>query len=139
LRARGLPMSKQQATRAIRSLIQLFHEQCHSVWLLRNQHLHGTDPVNTTSYKHLHLLAQIQELYEAAPLMMTHDRDIFAFPQELRKLQSTSMLTAFYQHAKPIVETSLKEAAQQLPDFRPINDYFRPLIPAALFDVTLGR
>jgi hypothetical protein len=32
----------------------------HSLWLLRNQHLHGTDPNNTTtSYKHLHLLAHI--------------------------------------------------------------------------------
>jgi hypothetical protein len=46
LRARGLPSSQQEATRAIRSLIQLFHEQCHSVvGLLRNQHLHGTDPL----------------------------------------------------------------------------------------------
>jgi hypothetical protein len=139
LHARGLPSSKQESTRAIRSLIQLFHEQCHSVWLLRNQHLHGTDPANTTSYKHLHLLAQIQELYDAAPLMMTHDRDIFAFPRELRNLQSTSMITTFYQHEKTIVETSLKEAAQQPPDFRPIDDYFRPIIPAALFDVILGR
>jgi hypothetical protein len=137
--ARGLPSSQQEATRAICSLIQLFNEQCHSVWLLRNQHLHGTYPTNTTSYKHLHLLAQIQELYDAAPLMMSHDCDIFTFPQELRKLQSTSILTAFYRHAKPIVGTSLKQAAQQPPDLRPIDDYFCPLILAALFNVILGR
>jgi hypothetical protein len=71
--------------------------------------------------------------------MMPHDRDIFAFPPELQKLQSTSTLKAFYQHAKPIVETSLKEAAMQPPDFRPIDEHFRPIIPAALFDVILGR
>jgi hypothetical protein len=139
LRARGLPSSQQEATRAIRSLIQLFREQCHSVWLLRNQHLHGTNPMNTTSYKHLHLLAQIQELYDAAPLMMLHGGDIFAFPQDLCKLQSTSMLTAFYRHAKPTMETSLKQATQQPPYYRPIDDHFRPLIPAALFDVIIGR
>jgi hypothetical protein len=140
LRARRLPSSQQEARRAIRTLIQLFHEQCHSVWLLRNQHLHGADPMNTTSsYKHLHLLAQIQELYDAAPLMLINDREIFAFPQELRKLQSTSILTAFYLQAKPIVETSLKQAAGIPPDFRPIDTYFRPLIPAAFFDVILGR
>jgi hypothetical protein len=45
----------------------MFHDQCHVVWLLRNQHLRDmTDPENTTSYMHSHLLAQIQELYDAA-------------------------------------------------------------------------
>jgi hypothetical protein len=38
-----------------------------------------------------------------------------------------------------IVETRLKEAAQQHPNFRPIDNYFRPLIPAALFDIIIGR
>jgi hypothetical protein len=71
--------------------------------------------------------------------MMLHDWDIFAFPQELCKLQSTSILTAFYRHAQPIVEMSLKQAAQLPPNFRPIDDYFRPLIPAALFGVILGH
>jgi hypothetical protein len=71
--------------------------------------------------------------------MLIHDREIFAFPQELRKLQSTWILTAFYWQAKPIVETSLKQAAALPPDFRPIDTYFRLLIPAALFDVILGR
>jgi hypothetical protein len=84
------------------------HEQCHTVWLLRNQHLHGTDLNNTTSsYKHLHLLAQIQELYDTIPHMAHHDRAVFAFPMEFRRLQCTSALTAFYQHAKPITEQSI--------------------------------
>jgi hypothetical protein len=127
--------------KSTRSLIQLFHEQCHSVWLLSNQHLHGTNPTNTPSYlyKHLHLLAQIQELYgRSTPNVDTRSGNL-RVPQELRKLQSTSILTDFYRHAKPIVETSLKQAAQLPPDFRPIDAYFRPLIPAALSDVILGR
>jgi hypothetical protein len=49
------------------------------------------------------------------------------------------MLTAFYQHTKPIVETSIQDAAKQNNAFRPIDGYFRPLIPANLFNVILGR
>jgi hypothetical protein len=134
----GLPRSKHEAARAVRSPALMFHDQCHVVWLLRNQHLHGTDPANTTSYIHSHLLAQINELYDAAPNMMVHDHDMFSFPIELRTLQST--LKTFYQHAKPIVEISLKEALDFGPSFRRINDHFRPLIPAFLFDILiLGR
>jgi hypothetical protein len=110
LQAVGLPRDPNEASRAIRSLIVAFHNHCHSVWLLRNQHLHGTDPKNTTSYKHIHLLAQIQDLYDAVPPMMSHDQAIFEFPLESKKLQSTATLLAFYQHAKPIVAKSLEDA-----------------------------
>jgi hypothetical protein len=109
------------------------------VWLLHNQHLHGTDPFNTTSYKHSHLLAQITELYEAAPHMMVHDRYLFTFPLDFRALQSTATLKAFYRHAKPIVETSIKNALNFGPAFRHINDHFPPVIPAYLFNILLGR
>jgi hypothetical protein len=140
LQARGLPRSQNKATRAIRSLILTMHNQCHTVWLLQNQHLHGTDPNNTTtSYKHLHLLDQIQELYDALPFMMAHDRDVFAVSMEFRRLQSTAALVAFYQHAKPIPEQSMEDAPKLGRNFRHINDYFRPVIPAALFDIILGR
>jgi hypothetical protein len=135
----GLPRSKHEVARAMRSLALMFHDQCHAVWLLRNQHLHGTNPANTTSYINSHLLAQIHELYEAAPNMMVHDRDLFSFPVKLRALQSTATLKYFYQHAKPIVEVSLEEALDFGPSFRRINDHFRPLIPVFLFDIILGR
>jgi hypothetical protein len=137
LQAVGLPRALNEASRAIRSLIVAFHNHCHSVWLLRNQHLHGTDPKNTTSYKHLHLLAQIQDLYDAVPHMMSHDRAIFEFPLESRKLQSTATLLVFYQHAKPIVAKSLEDAAHLGAQFRTIDHHFRPLIPLALFDAIL--
>jgi hypothetical protein len=135
LQAVGLPHALHEASRAIRSLMVSFHDHCHSVWLLRNEHLHGTDPRNSTSSKHLHLLAQIQYLYEAVPQMMSHDRDIFAFPFESRKLQSTSTLLAFYQHAKPIVAQSLKNAATLGAQFRTIDQHFRPLIPLAILNL----
>jgi hypothetical protein len=62
-------------------------------------------------------------------------RDIFAFPMEVRALQSSSTLQGFYSRAKPIVETSIKEALNIGPPFRRINDHFRPLIPVVLFDM----
>jgi hypothetical protein len=139
LKTLGLPSSRHEATRAIRSMILLGHEQCHAIWLLHNNHLHGSDPNNLTCYKHLHLLAQIHELYEAVPFMMTYDRPIFVFPFDCRKLQSASLLKAFYLHAKPIAELSIKQASQLGPLFQPITSYFRPTIPAHLFDIILGR
>jgi hypothetical protein len=107
------------------------------VWLLWNQHLQGTDPQNATSYKHLHLLAQIQELYGAAPHMMSHDRAIFEIPFESPKLQSTSTLLAFYKQAKLIVDTSLEEASTFGALFQTIDQHSRPLIPQALFDIII--
>jgi hypothetical protein len=112
LRVVGLPHQKYEAARALCLLITAFHDQCHVVWLLHNQHLHGTDPQNTTSYKHLHLLAQIRELYDTEQYMMAHDRDVLAFPFECRHLQSTATLKSFYQHAKPIVEQSIEDASK---------------------------
>jgi hypothetical protein len=135
----GLPCSQHEASRAIQSLILLVHDQCHVVWLLRNQHLHSTDPSNTTSYKHSHLLAQITELYEAAPHMMVHDRDLFTFSLDFRALQSMATLKAFHSHGKPSVKTSIKDALNFGPVFRRTNDHFRPVIPAYLFDIILGR
>jgi hypothetical protein len=124
LQARGLPRrSQNEASRAIRSLILTMHDRCHTVWLLRNQHLHGTDLNNTTtSYKHLHLLAQIQELYDVLPHMMTHNRDVFAFPMEFRCLQSTAALTAFYHHAKTIAEKIIEDALKLGRNVRHIHD-----------------
>jgi hypothetical protein len=140
----GLPSSQNEATRSIHSLILVTcHDQCHAVWLLRNQHLHRTTPRNTTTpYKNVHLLAQIQELYDASPHMMTphHEREIFAFPMECWQLESAATLTSFYRHAKPIAEKSIKDVLHFGRNFRRINGHFCPLlIPTTLFDVILGR
>jgi hypothetical protein len=90
--ASELPHSRNQAANGIKAVVIQLLEQCHTCWLLHNSHLHGTDPNNTCSYKHLHLLAQVTELYEAAPFMPTADRDIFEIPVESRQGQSKSTL-----------------------------------------------
>jgi hypothetical protein len=76
LTQRKLPWDKHQAASGIQALIKSLLEQVHSVWLLHNEHVQGTDPLQQLSYKQLHVLAQIRELYAAAPLMLGSDRDI---------------------------------------------------------------
>jgi hypothetical protein len=119
------------------------HDFCHALGLLRNSHLHGKAPGASTSYKHLHLLAQIKELYDSAPHMLAHDCDIFSIPFDNRRLQSTRTLRTYYTFAKPIVEKSIKEAQDFGTTFRRINDYFHPApppdIPIEIFEIILGN
>jgi hypothetical protein len=84
------------------------------------------------------ILTQIHELYEAVPHMMRHNRPIFDFPFDGRKLQSTALLKVVYLHAKPIVEVSLQQASQLGPLFQAITSYFPPIIRVHLFEVILG-
>jgi hypothetical protein len=124
----------------MKTFIRHCHDFCHTLWLLHNSHLHGKANGASTSYKHLHLLAQLEELYECAPHMISQDRDIFSLPFDDRRLQSTSTLRAFYTFAKPIVEKSIKEAQDFGTAFRRI-DYFGPAppIPPEIFDIILGN
>jgi hypothetical protein len=72
--ARDLPCDKQQADRWMKAIIRHCHDFCHTLWLLRNSHLHGKAANASTSYKHLHLLAQLDELHPCAPHMLAQDR-----------------------------------------------------------------
>jgi hypothetical protein len=132
-----LPRDKHQAASGIHALIASLLEQVHSVWLLRNEHLHGTDPVQQHSYKRLHLLSQIRELYDSSPLMLAGDRDILSFPFHRRQTQTTRSLQNFFSWAKPMVDNSIHVANDLGSRFRRIDDYFRPTIPPELFDVIL--
>jgi hypothetical protein len=136
--AHDLPHSHDQASRAIKAIILQLLEKCHECWLLWNAHLHGTNPRATCSYKQLHLLAQVTELYESAPYMLAADRDIFEIPLEARQNQAKSTLQAFYSWAKSVVALSMAKAREMGTHFRSIDQYFRPRIPQELFDVILG-
>jgi hypothetical protein len=138
LTALDLPHSRNQAARGIKAIILQLLERCHTCWLLRNTHLHGTDPLQNTSYKHIHLLAQVTEQYESAPFMISLDRDIFEIPIEQRQLQSNSTLQAFYTWAQPVVKVSIAAKALEMGEhFRTIDQYFHPLTPPAIFDIIL--
>jgi hypothetical protein len=134
---RGLPNQRHEAVTGIKAMVTALLSQVHSTWLLRNEHLHGTDPLQQSSYKRLHLLAQIRELYDAAPLMLVGDRDILAFSFDRRQVQNTETLHTFYVWAKPLVDHSIHVANELGSRFRRIDDYFRPVIPPELCDVIL--
>jgi hypothetical protein len=102
LRAIDQPVGHHQASRGIKAIITQTLEQCHCTWLLRNEHLHGTSPCQPHSYTHLHLLAQVTELYDTAPMMLVRDRDIFEVPLKDRRNQTKATLQSFYSSAKPI-------------------------------------
>jgi hypothetical protein len=138
LRFRNLPRDRHQAASGIQALLTVILFQVHLTWLLRNEHLHGTDPLQQGSYKRLHLLAQLRELYDSAPLMLAGDRDILVlFSFERRQAQSTATLRAFYKWAKPLVNNSIHDANELGSRFRQIDSYFRPTVPPKLFDVIL--
>jgi hypothetical protein len=132
-----LPSDKHQAASGIHALIASLLEQVHSVWLLCNEHLHGTDPLQQHSYKRLHLLVQIRELYDSAPLMLAGDRDILSFPFHHRQTQTTRSLERFSIWAKPVVDNIIHVVNDLGSRFRRIDDYFRPTIHPELFDVIL--
>jgi hypothetical protein len=137
LLALKLPRDKHQAASGIHALITSLLEQVHSMWLLRNEHLHGTDPLQHHSYKRLHLLAQIREFYDAAPLMLAGDRDILSLAFAHHQEQTTRSLRAFFTWAKPLVDNIIHVANDLGSRFRRIDSYFRPTIPQELFDVIL--
>jgi hypothetical protein len=137
LRAQNLPRDRNQANSATNALITAIILQVHTCWLLRNEHLHGMDPLHHTSYKKLHLFAQIRELYDSTPLMMAEDRDILAFPFEHPHLQSTPALGTLFTWANSLVAKSISDANELGSHFRHIDNYFRPLIPPELFDIIL--
>ena len=136
LTARSLPSSRNQATNAICQLMLQFHTFTHELWLIRNSHLHGTTLCGNIPYKHLHLVAQITELYDARPHMLQSDRDlVLSTPLDVVTAMPTNALKMFYYYTKPLVERSLKQAAAFGPSFRRMHDYFPLRIPPELHNV----
>ena len=130
------------ATAVVTQLFQFGH----MLWLLRNEHLHGSSKFcGSQSFKHLHLLSQVDDIYAAEPLMLCGDRaKVLSVPLYIRKWQSTQELQTFVRWAKPIVATSCRDAAKlDLGDnFKLIDSYFPrvpPPVPERLWDAILGR
>jgi hypothetical protein len=136
----GHPCHKNQATTALKSWSTTIFQSVHDLWLLRNTHLHGSDPTSLHSYKRIQLLLEIAALYANKGKMLASDRDILSKPLEHWDDQSTTSLRSFLAFAKPVAQISLKQAADMGANFRPINDYFRPPIPQHIMDaICLNR
>jgi hypothetical protein len=138
---RNLPRSKNQAFLCIRSLVVKIFDSWFHLWLLRNSHLHGTSANNLHSYRRLQLLREIWDLYDSAPSMLRHDRDIFRHDYESFLEVPERALLSFVKFAKPVVKRSQKQAAKLGPNCRAITDYFHyvaPEIPPHIVAAILG-
>ena len=138
---RKLPRSKNQAFLCIRSLVVKIFDSWFHLWLLRNSHLHGTSANNLHSYRRLQLLREIRDLYDSAPSMLRHDRDIFRHDYKSFLDVPEKALLSFVKFAKPVVHRSQKQAAKLGPNCRAITDYFNyvaPEIPPHVFAAILG-
>jgi hypothetical protein len=125
----NLPRSKNQAFLCLRSLVvSIFHSWFH-LWLLRNSHLHGTSVTNLHSYRRLQLLREIRDLYDSAPSMLRHDRDIFRHEYDSFLDVPERALKSFIQFATPVVNRSKKQASTLGPNCRAITDYFHSVPP----------
>ena len=137
---RKLPNNRQQAFTAIKALLNLTWEHLHSLWLLRNEHLHGIHESNHPPYVRTHLLTRIAVLYRQRDDMLPADRDIFSISLEARQAQNTSTLRAFYGWAAPIVTASIRDARFLGNRGQKITNYFQraiPPVPPWIHDVIL--
>jgi hypothetical protein len=111
----------------------------HSIWLLWNEHLHGTPSIPLHSIKHLQLLTKILSLYNMAPSMLASDHAIFDYPLAKRQKHLSTLLRNFLHFASPIIKCSINKAKIIGTCSKPINTYFGPRfpIPPSLYDVIL--
>ena len=139
LRFRNLPRNKNQSLSTMKSISSIIFSALSELWLLRNSHLHDADGKSLPSYKQSQLLLEIESLYASAPLMLASDRDIFKFPFDERRTHTTNQLRRFLSHARPVVQISIKQAKDMGKNFKPINEYFPPVIPQHVTDAILLR
>ena len=123
------PRKHQQASSLMKAIHSELFSTVHSLWLQRNEHLHGTLPTQLHSIKRLHLLAQISDLYDSAPCMLSTDRRLFELPLRDRQKHSTSSLRNFILLAAPLVKRSIRDADQLGSHSQPITSYFGPRFP----------
>jgi hypothetical protein len=138
---RRLPRGKNQAFLCIRSLVVTIYDSWFHLWLLRNSHLHGSSAHNLHSYRRLQLLREIRDLYDSAPSMLRHDRDIFRHEYDSFLDVPDRALLSFVKFAKPVVQRSQKQATKLGPNCRTITDYFDyipPEIPPHVVAAILG-
>jgi hypothetical protein len=88
-------------------------------------------------YKHTQLLVEIQDLYDQQPQMLAADRRLFTKPYEYWIGQPTSQLKTFLQRMRATVKASIAQADDLGAHFRPIDAYFPPAIPPAIFAAIL--
>jgi hypothetical protein len=70
--------------------------------------------------------------------MLAADRSLFTEEYDYWLTQPNSQLLTFIKRMKTTVKVSVAQAADMGSNFRSIDPYFSPLVPAHLFDIVLG-
>jgi hypothetical protein len=139
LRFRHLPRNKNQSLTTMKLLSSTLFGALHEMWLLRNSHLHDTNGTSLHSYHHSQLLHEIESLYDLAPLMLASDQSIFNYPLAQRQTHNTNQLRNFLSFARPVVQISIDQAKNMGANFKPVDAYFRPVIPQHVINAILGN
>lgn len=122
-----LPSKKNQAFRGLKLIMKCILDHIHSLWLLRNSHMHGKSSFSD-SFNHSILLAEVKRLYDQSSRMLEKDRAIFHVPfQTCADFHSTAQLKYFLSFAKPIIQTSIREASNIKSKKETLYAYF-PLV-----------
>jgi hypothetical protein len=139
LKLNNYPRTKDQVAAALGALLSYLLDFAYPVWLQRNTVLHGDDSTTKLlSYSHTQLLLDIQDLYDQSDSMLAADRSLFTKPYDYWITQPTTQLLTFLKRMKPTVKVSVAQAADMGANFRSIDSYSPPLVPAHLFDLILG-
>ena len=119
-----LPSKRNQAFQGVKHIARCITEFVHSLWLLRNTHLHGKSSFSQ-SFNHSQLLLEVKILYDKSPLMLAQDRDIFHVRyQDRADYHSTAQLKYFIKFATPIINRSIRDANQQKSKKATLHVYF---------------
>ena len=122
-----LPSTRNEANTCMTQITIYIYNYIHSLWLLRNSHVHDTDLNQVNSYRRIQLLHEIEQMYEQQPLMLHSDRDLFALPMSHRQTyHSVKQLRYFIQETKPIIKQSIEDAKRLGNKHRKITWYFTP-------------
>ena len=129
------PSSRNEASRAITACITILHQHVRDIWDSRNTDLHGKDRQTQHSFKRLHLLQQIRDLYNSRhQILPGDDGAIFGRTSlEQRLSHDNQQIARWLSHALPRAHRSKRDAAATaLAGQTFIHDFFHRTRPPEL-------
>ena len=109
---------------AITQIGRLLLQVPHQLWDIRNSEAHAPPTQESPGFRRLHLLSQVESLYDKEDKVLYIDRHFFNTPFTEMKTKSNTHLKQFYAYYSPLVTKSIECALDMGPNFKPINTYF---------------
>ena len=123
----NLPRDRNQSRQGIVALGRLLTNHVATLWSIRNQQLHESDPNQQMSHKRLMLLAQLESLYDQHDKMLYCDRPLLSKALDKQKQKSNRQIKNFIKFSKLLIKNSVSCAATHGFKFKPINKHFPPI------------